>query len=125
MVKGSYTFRLTVKDNKGASKYDDVKVTVTQSTTTTNVIPVANAGVDKTITLPTSSITLNGSGTDKNGKIISYKWTKYYGASVVFTNSTSPSVKVSSLKQGKYILRLTVTDDQGAKDDDYMSIVVK
>lgn len=32
LVAGYYTFRLTVKDNSGASKYDDVKVTVRSST---------------------------------------------------------------------------------------------
>ena len=121
MVEGAYTFRLTVKDNDGAYKSDDVKVTVSQSTTT-NVAPVANAGSDKST--GSSSITLSGSGTDKDGQIVSYKWEKYYGGTVTLTNANTRSVTVSGMKDGKYFLRLTVTDDDGATDYDNMQIVV-
>jgi predicted esterase len=124
LLAGSYNFRLTVKDDKGASKYDDVKVTVSENTTTTNVLPVASAGADKTITLPTNSITLNGSGTDQDGKIVSYKWTKYYGGNVTLTNTSSPSLTISNLTEGKYLLKLTVTDDKGATGEDNMSLIV-
>lgn len=121
LVEGTYIFRLTVKDDKGASKYDDVKVTVLASSTT-NVLPTSNAGADKTTS--SSTVTLYGSGTDKDGKIVSYKWEKYYGGSVTLTNSTSPTVTVSGMTDGKYFLRLLVTDDKGGSDYDYMNIVV-
>ncbi|HEX8038884.1 MAG TPA: PKD domain-containing protein, partial [Chryseosolibacter sp.] len=75
LVAGTYVFRLTVADDKGATKYDDMTVTVLSSTT--NVAPVAYAGPDKTTA--STSITISGSGTDKDGKIVSYKWIKYYG----------------------------------------------
>lgn len=127
LVAGSYTFRFTVKDNSGASKYDDVKVTVlgSSATSTTNIAPIANAGADKSITLPLNTITLNGSGTDKDGEVISYKWTQYGGAAVTLTGATSASVKISGMREGKYYFRLTVTDDRGATDFDNMLIVVK
>jgi predicted esterase len=121
LIEGSYSFRLTVKDDKGASKYDDVKVTVAGQTSA-NVAPVANAGPDKTTS--STSITLSGSGTDKDGKIVSYRWTKYYGGTVTLTNATSAAVTVSGMKDGKYFLRLTVTDDDGATDYDNMQVVV-
>ena len=121
MVEGSYVFRLTVKDNDGASRYDDVKVTVSKASTT-NIPPVAYAGSDKSTS--SSSITLYGSGKDQDGKIVSYKWVKYYGGSVTLTNATSPTVTVSGLKDGNYFLRLTVTDDQGATHYDNMKISV-
>ena len=123
LVKGSYAFRLSVKDTKGASKYDDVQVNVAE-TTTTNIIPVANAGADKTITLPTTSIKLYGSGTDKDGSIVAYKWTQYYGAAATMTNANTQSVTLSNLKEGKYLFRLTVTDNKGATGYDNMSVVV-
>lgn len=121
LVEGSYVFRLTAKDDKGASKYDDVKVTVAAQSTT-NIAPIANAGPDKTTS--STSITLAGSGTDKDGKIVSYKWEKYSGGAVTLTNANSASVTVSGMKDGKYFLRLTVTDDKGATDYDNMQVVV-
>lgn len=121
LVEGSYIFRLTVKDNDGASKYDDVKVTVSKSTTT-NIAPIANAGSDKT----TSSTFINiyGSGTDKDGKIVSYNWIKYSGAAVTMTNASSPTLSVSGMTDGKYYFRLTVKDDKGATDYDNMMVTV-
>lgn len=121
LVEGSYIFRLTVKDNDGASKYDDVKVTVSKSTTT-NIAPIANAGSDKTTS--STSINIYGSGTDKDGKIVSYNWIKYSGAAVTMTNASSPTLSVSGMTDGKYYFRLTVKDDKGATDYDNMMVTV-
>jgi len=121
LVAGAYIFRLTVTDNKGATKYDDVKVTVSTSTTT-NVAPVANAGSDKKTS--STSITLNGSGTDADGTIASYKWTQYGGAAATLTNAASPNVTVSGLKDGNYYFRLTVADDKGATGYDNVMVTV-
>lgn len=121
MVEGSYVFRLTVKDNDGASRYDDVKVTVSKSSTT-NIAPIAYAGPDKSTS--SSSINLYGSGKDQDGKVVSYKWVKYYGGNVTLTNANSSAVTVSGLKDGNYFLRLTVTDDQGATHYDNMKVSV-
>lgn len=134
LVAGTYVFRLTVKDTKGASKYDDVKVTVLSSTSTTttttttttsgNVAPVANAGADKSLTLPASSIKLYGSAKDSDGSIASYKWTQYGGPTTATINySTSPTASISNLKEGKYYFRLTVKDNNGASD--YDNVLVK
>lgn len=121
LVEGSYVFRVTVKDNDGASRYDDVKVTVSKSSTT-NIAPIANAGPDKSTS--SSSITLYGSGKDEDGKIVSYKWIKYYGGNVTLKNASSPTVTVSGMTDGNYFLRLTVTDDQGATHYDNMKVSV-
>jgi hypothetical protein len=121
LLQGSYVFRLTAKDNDGATRSDDVQVAVS-SGSTTNVVPVANAGPDRATSA--TSITVSGSGTDKDGSIVSYKWIQYYGAAATLSNTTSPSVNVSGMKDGKYFLRLTVTDNKGATDDDNMQVVV-
>lgn len=124
MADGKYYLRLTVTDDKGGSHVDYMIITVSGSATQsgTNLVPIAYAGPDKVIT--SSSITLYGSGTDKDGKIVSYKWEKYYGPALTLTNSTSANVTLSGMKDGKYFLRLTVTDDKGATDVDYMNVIV-
>jgi hypothetical protein len=65
-----------------------------------------------------------GSGIDKDGRIVSYKWTQYAGPDVNLVNTTSPTVTVSGLDEGKYYLKLTVKDNDGAVDYDKMLIVV-
>lgn len=127
LVAGTYVFRLTVKDSKGNSKYDDVKVTVQSSTTTTttNLAPVANAGANKTLSLPTSSVKLWGSGKDSDGSIVAYKWTQYGGpTAATISNGTTATATMSNLKAGNYYFRLTVKDNDGATHSDNVLVKV-
>ncbi|GAO44318.1 hypothetical protein FPE01S_03_03560 [Flavihumibacter petaseus NBRC 106054] len=125
LVQGTYVFRLTVTDNDGATDTDDVTVTVAASTTTPNVAPVAEAGSSKTVTLPTSSTTLSGSGTDSDGSIASYKWSQVSGPNTSsFNSSSSSSCTVSNLVQGSYSYKLTVTDNKGATASDNVTVTV-
>ena len=121
LVQGTYTFRLTVKDNAGATASDDVVVTVNAAA---NQSPTANAGTDKTITLPANSVTLSGSGSDPDGSIASYSWTKISGGTATITSPASPSTTVTGLVQGSYVFRLTVKDNQGASASDDVVVVV-
>jgi pimeloyl-ACP methyl ester carboxylesterase len=90
-----------------------------------NSVPVANAGADKSITLPTNSVQLTGSGTDADGSIASYSWTKIAGpTSYTFSSTTVASPTVSNLAQGTYTFRLTVKDNSGATDTDDVNVVV-
>jgi hypothetical protein len=125
LVAGTYTFRLTAKDNKGATKYDDVKVTVQSSTTsTTNTVSVLSAGTDRTLTLPTNATYLPSKASDPDG-IASYKWTKISGGYVVMKYATSYRLHVSSLVAGTYTFRVTVTDKKGATRYDDVKVYVK
>src|SRR5687768_2476532 len=85
-----------------------------------NQPPIANAGPDQTIVLPTDSIVLNGnSSSDPNGIITSYKWTNISGpAPSVISNSVSSQTIVKKLAAGQYLFELKVTDDENlsAKD---------
>jgi len=96
------------------------------ATPVSNQAPVANAGADKTITLPNSSIALTGSGTDVGGSISSFAWSQVSGpAAVAFTNAASASTSATGLTvSGTYILRLTVTDNLGATGTDDISVTV-
>lgn len=122
LVQGSYTFRLKITDNAGASATDDVVVTVYPAA---NIPPSANAGADKSITLPTNSVTLSGSGSDSDGTIASYSWSQISGPSTALLgNSTSASTTAGSLIQGSYTFRLKVTDNAGASASDDVVVAV-
>jgi hypothetical protein len=126
LVQGTYTFRLRVTDDDGASSTDDVVVTVNPATPPPNQPPVANAGNNVTITLPTNSVTLNGSNsTDADGNIVSYVWSWVNGpATYSITNTGAVSTTVTGLGQGIYTFRLQVTDDDGATATDDIVITV-
>jgi hypothetical protein len=44
-----------------------------------NQAPSVNAGADRTITLPTQSLTLTGQASDSDGQIVSQQWTNFSG----------------------------------------------
>ena len=121
LAQGVYKFQLKVTDNNGATGLDTVQITVNAA----NIPPTANAGIDQTITLPTSTVTLSGSGTDPDGTISAYNWTKISGpASGTITNATSASTTVTALVQGVYKFQLKVTDNKGATGLDTVQITV-
>jgi hypothetical protein len=81
----------------------------------TNLPPTVNAGIDQTITLPMSSVTLSGAASDPDGTIATYAWTKVSGpAGSTFGTPSSASTTVNGLVQGSYVFRLTVSDNKGA-----------
>lgn len=87
--------------------------------------PSANAGLNAAITLPRDTITLYGSGSDVDGSIVSYLWSRVSGASsATIASATSASTQVGNLKEGVYVFQLTVFDEDGATGSDTVSIVV-
>jgi hypothetical protein len=124
LVAGTYTFRLTVTDNQGATASDNVNVVVNPAPVT-NTPPTANAGTDQTLTLPANSIQLAGSGTDANGTVTGYAWTKTAGPTqFTISSATVSNPTISNLVAGTYTFRLTVTDNQGATGADDIIIQV-
>lgn len=121
MGEGTFLFRLTVTDNSGNVDNDYIKVSYAK-----NIAPVANAGADKSVTLPATSTTLTGSGTDIDGTISSYVWSLVSGPSnVTFSNAASASTTVTGLTGiGKYTLKLTVKDNNGAAKSDNIDLTV-
>nr|WP_295865987.1 PKD domain-containing protein [uncultured Chitinophaga sp.] len=115
LKQGVYTFQLTITNNAGTKVTTNVTVTV-NGTPGTNQPPVANAGTDQTITLPVSSVTLDGSTSkDPDGSIASWKWEKVSGpAGGTIASATAASTKVTGLVAGTYVFQLTVTDNAGA-----------
>ena len=88
--------------------------------------PLAVAGPDTVITLPTDSVLLNGSkSSDPDGKISAWQWTKLTGpASFTIVSATAAITTVKNLKVGAYQFELKVTDDEGASARDTVMITV-
>jgi endoglucanase Acf2 len=90
-----------------------------------NIAPTANAGADKSITLPTSSVIINGSGSDTDGTISSYAWTQVSGTSTAtLSGASSANLTASALVAGTYVFRLRVTDNGGLTGSDDVNVVV-
>ncbi|MGN6298386.1 MAG: PKD domain-containing protein, partial [Ginsengibacter sp.] len=122
LVQGAYEFELTVTDNKGAIAKDVVKVVVNKAA---NLPPSANADSDQSITLPTNSVKLSGSGEDSDGSITSYQWTKISGPnSGTINNANSFSATATNLSEGVYQFELKVTDNEGTSAKDTMIVEV-
>jgi Domain of unknown function (DUF4832)/Secretion system C-terminal sorting domain/PKD domain len=120
-VAGLYTFQLTVTDNNGATANATVKVTVVSATPQA---PIANAGADQTITLPTNSITINGSASSaSSGSIVSFVWTENSGPGTVSLTNTAINT-LNNLQVGVYKFSLTITDNTGATASDAVTITV-
>jgi hypothetical protein len=90
-----------------------------------NQLPLANAGDDVVLQLPTNSVGLLGTGTDSDGTIAGYSWAQVAGPSTVAGLPVSTqNVVLSGLVAGIYQFRLTVTDDKGGiKTDDVLVTV--
>ena len=86
----------------------------------------ANAGLDKSITLPVSSVNLTGGGTPAAGTTITgYAWTKISGPNTpTESGSNSANNTLSGLIAGTYVYRLTVTTDIATTATDDVTIIV-
>ncbi|MGV3642106.1 MAG: PKD domain-containing protein, partial [Adhaeribacter sp.] len=116
---GTYVFRLTATDNFGDTAFDEATVTVAA-----NQAPVAQAGSDQQLTFPASAVTLTGSGTDSDGSIVSYSWTKQSGPAASLSGADTPTLTASGLVIGSYVFGLTVSDEAGATGYDEVSVTV-
>ncbi|PWV55802.1 PKD domain-containing protein [Chitinophaga sp. S165] len=124
LIAGTYVFSLTVTDNKNAT--NTASVTVKVNPAVPNKAPVANAGTNTSITLPTNTVALNGSASkDADGKITKYLWKKVSGPNGgTFTQNNVVAPKATGLIQGTYVFSLTVTDDDNATATANVTVVV-
>ena len=125
LVEGEYQFLLEAVVREKAVGWDTVKVSVIKGKE--NQVPILDAGPDQTITFPTSTVVLSGSASDPDpgGFIEMYRWSSVSGPSdVQFETPTKPQTRVSNLIEGEYRFGLIVSDNNGASNQDYVTIKV-
>ena len=142
MDRGVYIFRFRVRDNDGGVRDDYFKITVhaadhrsarrttpnrsnASSRRTSNATPVVSAGANKVLDWPRNSVAIDTRASDKDGRIVSYHWHKTYGGRATINNPRSARAKISNLRPGAYIFRVTVTDDDGARRTDFVKVTVR
>ncbi|MBN1907337.1 MAG: PKD domain-containing protein, partial [Deltaproteobacteria bacterium] len=115
------TFSLKVTDPQGLYSTDTVVINVTW----VNAAPTANAGADQT-KAEGEIVTLNGSGSDPDGSVVSYQWTQTGGNAVTLSSSrvAQPTFTAPDTAQAGATLtfNLTVTDPQGLQGTDTVDI---
>jgi len=90
---------------------------------TTNLVPIANAGLDQSLLLPTNGTVLSGVGSDQDGTIAAYTWRKINGPVATLANSTTANLTLSNLVIGEYVFGLVVRDDFGASSEEDQIVV--
>ncbi|CAD7078937.1 unnamed protein product [Hermetia illucens] len=125
LTLGLYVFELVVSDENQNNSSDTVWIKVIQEK---NSPPVAKAGGDKSVTLPVSAIYLNGSESYDDLGIVNYTWsrdgTSLATGNIVGTTNYEPVLILTNVVPGRFIFKLTVTDDQGLTSTDTVSIIV-
>ena len=124
LVAGTYSFALSITDDRGATVSDTMVITV-HPALAMNKAPTANAGDDIAITLPQNSAKCKGSGKDEDGGNLEYNWSLIAGpSSVDMENDFAAQMTINNLVQGVYYFKLEVTDKAGAIGRDTLMVTV-
>ncbi|WP_289062482.1 malectin domain-containing carbohydrate-binding protein [uncultured Zobellia sp.] len=87
--------------------------------------PTADAGEDQMLTLPDNSTVISGSGSDPDGGTVTFAWTQESGPNTATLNGDNTAeLSVSSMVEGVYVFKLTVTDDENQTVSDEVKVTV-
>ena len=118
---GTVSITATANDGGGAADSHDISV---EAAAVANQAPTADAGADQNVAAA-ATVNLSGSGTDSDGTIASFAWTKISGATISISNADSATASFTAPSTaGVIVLQLTVTDNDGATATDNVSITV-
>ena len=124
--KTEISFDIRAKTLSAFAYISVVDISYINDETSSNIAPIAIAGNDTTLILPSDSLTLDGSrSSDPNGNIINYKWVKISGPAGA--QIVSPNAAITQLKhlvEGMYTFELRVIDNFGAVTRDTMIVHV-
>ncbi|XP_060889564.1 dyslexia-associated protein KIAA0319 homolog isoform X2 [Labrus mixtus] len=91
-----------------------------------NCGPVAVVGPDRKLSLPVSSLTLDGSRSTDDRGVVSYRWDAVSGPPGLKLEGGDQAVAtVTGLRMGRYTFRLTVSDQEGATDSASLTVRVQ
>jgi predicted esterase len=120
----TYYFKVRAKNSTSLSSFSN-EISAKPGSTTTNKPPVVSAGTDKSITLPTNTLSISGTASDSDGSIASVSWSKINGPSASMSGTSSLTLGLSNLVEGTYTFRLTAKDNAGATASDDVLVYVK
>lgn len=90
-----------------------------------NKQPIANAGTDQVITLPSNTVVLDGTASkDPDGYINLYHWTKIAGYGSIIESPGAPITIIKNLEGGIYRFVLGVRDNGGLVATDTVEVTV-
>jgi lysophospholipase L1-like esterase len=120
-IAGVYIIELKVTDGLGVSDLDSIQINVNAP----NIAPLANAGNDFIVQLPTDSTLLSGTASfDPDGSNLKFKWRKISGPTATIVNDSIAAPRIKNLLAGNYSFSLIVTDDSLAVDADTVNFIV-
>ena len=124
LIEGTYIFRLTVTDDENETAFDEVSVTVNPEVSSQS--PTVSLGSTAvTVTLPSNSVSLTGTGNDPDGGTVTLEWIQQNGPNTAsLSGATTTTLTANNLIEGTYIFRLTVTDDENETAFDTVSVTV-
>ncbi|XP_051999527.1 dyslexia-associated protein KIAA0319 isoform X1 [Xyrauchen texanus] len=111
---GSYKFKLTVKDQLGATDSAVLTVTVKEAKS----LPlIAHASGSHTLTLPNNSLVLRGSVSNSGATNVSFIWGRDEqspaAGDILYGSDHGAFLYLANLVEGTYLFQLRVTDAQG------------
>ncbi|KAL0967359.1 hypothetical protein UPYG_G00251240 [Umbra pygmaea] len=87
--------------------------------------PRSDAGQDVVIQLPTDWAVLDGRDSVDDHGVTRYEWAQVKGDQAINMKVTHPGLlKISGLQEGVYTFQMTVTDTQGQKSSDNVTVTV-
>ena len=121
--KGEHVLRLVVTNGE----FNLGKMTFSYNSPLPYAPPVASAGSNISVILPTNTATLDGSQSeDADTSILNYNWQQIYGPSTIaFSDATNQSPSISNLEEGIYKVELTVSDGTHSSKDTALVIVTQ
>jgi predicted esterase len=118
--EGAYSFRLTVTDDKGATKYDEVNVIVKAASK--NETMRAYAGPDRKMRLPVREYKMSG-GADSPDRITAYQWRQVGGGTVTLHRANTRVVTVTNITSpGERVFELRAWDSKGRSAVDHIRV---